>query len=327
MTHRWRELLFRPPSLDDVITVLRAWRWWVLMGVLGALLGAVAFWVVPSPYRARAEVVVDYNLEQAVPAGTDRQLFYFLGRENKKLRDLAFSDAVFQRMAEKLGRPVDPAWRTGMLLLREEKDGAWHFWAEAESPQEAQALAAVWAEAFVEVTREKVSVARRIQSLWAGIYALRDQLAALDNGCAIAAAALEVLPQWAEPQTPWEAWRVEEVLAWLDQSGMPLPLTTDGTLGPEAIQAAQAVAQDRLVQCKAVKPQLEQQEQALQEQLDALIPQSGGLSPRTEVVLSQTQSLPVQRVASRTAFILTGALMGVLVAFLLGLFWGGRYHA
>ncbi len=327
MTHRWRELLFRPPSLEDLIGVLRAWRWWVLMGLLGALLGAVAFWVTPSPYRARAEVVVDYNLEEAVPAGTDRQLFYFLGRENKKLRDLAFSDAVLGQMAQTLGEPVDPAWRTGVLLLREEKDGAWHFWAEASTPARAQALAAAWAQAFVQVAQEKISVARRIQSLWEGIFALRKQQAALENGCAVAAQALEVLPQWQPPTTPWEAWRLEEVLAWLDQSGLPLPLTTEGTLGPDAIQTAEAVARDRLAQCEQVKPQLIQQEQRLQTQLDALMPQSGGLSPRTEVVLSQTQNLPVQRVASRTAFILAGALLGVLVAFLLGLFWGGQRDA
>lgn len=161
----WWQRLFRPPTLGDVVAALLAWRWWLLLGGLGAVLGGLAYQVWPPAYRARAEVIVDYNLEEAFPEGTDRELFYFLSRENKKLRPLAWSDAVLERVAAALKRPVDPAWREGVLLLREERDGAWHFWAEGGTPEEARRLAAAWAQAFVEVAREKIGVARRIQAL------------------------------------------------------------------------------------------------------------------------------------------------------------------
>ena len=59
--------LFSPPSLDDLIRVLKAWRFWVLGALTGALLGAALFYIAPPPYRARATVNVDFNLEEAWP--------------------------------------------------------------------------------------------------------------------------------------------------------------------------------------------------------------------------------------------------------------------
>lgn len=164
---RGRARWFRPPALGDVVGALLAWRWWLLLGLVGAGLGGLIYALWPPPYRARAEIIVDYNLEEALPQGTDRELFYFLSRENKKLRPLAWSDAVLTRTAATLGQSVDPRWRQGVLLLREEHDGAWHFWAQAATEEQARRLASAWAQAFLEVAREKIGVARRIQALQA----------------------------------------------------------------------------------------------------------------------------------------------------------------
>ncbi|MDP2776372.1 MAG: hypothetical protein Q8O48_01910, partial [Anaerolineales bacterium] len=59
--------LFTPPSLDDIIRLLKAWRFWVLGAMLGALIGAAVYFIATPPYRARATVNVDFNLEQAWP--------------------------------------------------------------------------------------------------------------------------------------------------------------------------------------------------------------------------------------------------------------------
>jgi len=85
--------LFSPPSLDDLIRLLKAWRFWVLGALTGALLGAATFYIAPPPYRARATVNVDFNLEEAWPDETDRQQFYYLEREARKLEEIAWSDA------------------------------------------------------------------------------------------------------------------------------------------------------------------------------------------------------------------------------------------
>ncbi len=57
---------------------------------------ASLYLLMPPPYRARATVNVDFNLEQAWPQETDRQQFYYLERETRKLEEIAWSDAVMQ---------------------------------------------------------------------------------------------------------------------------------------------------------------------------------------------------------------------------------------
>ncbi len=52
--------LLTPPSLDDLIRVLKAWRFWVLGAFFGAMIGAIIYYVVPPPSRARATVNVDF---------------------------------------------------------------------------------------------------------------------------------------------------------------------------------------------------------------------------------------------------------------------------
>src|SRR5215211_6018734 len=92
--------LFSPPSLDDLIRLLKAWKFWVLGAMVGALIGALIYFIVPPIYRARATVNVDFNLEQAWPQETDRQQFYFLERETRKLEEVAWSDEVIEMIVE-----------------------------------------------------------------------------------------------------------------------------------------------------------------------------------------------------------------------------------
>ena len=61
---------------------------------LAALIGAAIYYLALPPYRARASVNVDFHLEQAWPQDTDREQFYYLERETRKLEEIAWSDAV-----------------------------------------------------------------------------------------------------------------------------------------------------------------------------------------------------------------------------------------
>lgn len=141
-------LLFSPPSLDDLIRLLRAWRLWVLGAIAGALVGAAAYAVAPPPYRARATVNVDFNLEQALPLETDRQHFYYLEREARKLTEVAWSDEVLAQ----LDYPLDEL-RGGKLHLSQPAEAGWHFYADDRDPQTAERLASAWANAFAEKAR------------------------------------------------------------------------------------------------------------------------------------------------------------------------------
>lgn len=153
-----KKLLFAPPSIDDLIGLLQAWRFWVLSGLVGAVLGVAVYLVFPPDFRARATVVVDFNMEEAWPVESDRELFYYLEREARKLEEVAWSDAALAKVAQ-TGNVTVVELRDGMLELSEPADGGWHFYATDTSAARAEQMASVWAETFVEEVRDGIETA------------------------------------------------------------------------------------------------------------------------------------------------------------------------
>lgn len=144
-------LIFTPPSLDDLIRLLKAWRFWVFGALIGAVLGAVVYFIFPPDYRANATVNVDFNFEEAFPENTDRQDFYYLEREARKMVELAWSDDVLGQ----LNAPVEEL-RSGKLNLSQPAEAGWHFYADDKDPQQAEALASAWANAFAEKAQAEI---------------------------------------------------------------------------------------------------------------------------------------------------------------------------
>ena len=140
--------LFSPPSIDDLIRLFKAWRFWSVGALIGALMGAAVFYLVPPPYQAHATVLVDFNLEQAWPQETDRQQFYYLERETRKLEEIAWSDSVMEAIAANNGNITSQELHDGRLSLSQPAEGGWHFYVEDENPQRAAAIASAWAQAF-----------------------------------------------------------------------------------------------------------------------------------------------------------------------------------
>jgi capsular polysaccharide biosynthesis protein len=149
-------LLLSPPSIDDLVRLLKAWRFWILGALTGAVLGAALFFIAPPPYRARATVNVDFNLEEAWPQETDRQQFYYLERETRKLEEIAWSDAVMQSVANATG--LDAATlRQKVLSLSQPAEAGWHFYADDHDPIRAESIASTWALAFTEQAQGKMA--------------------------------------------------------------------------------------------------------------------------------------------------------------------------
>ncbi|MDO9300050.1 MAG: hypothetical protein Q7T89_01645 [Anaerolineales bacterium] len=142
--------LLTSPSLDDLIRLLKAWRFWMLGTVFGAMLGAAIYFVVPPPFRAQATVNVDFNLEQAWPHAerTDRQDFYYLERESRKLEEIAWSDDVMGQLSSEFAIPVEDL-RGNKLQLSQPAEAGWYFYADDSDSQIAASLASSWAKAFV----------------------------------------------------------------------------------------------------------------------------------------------------------------------------------
>jgi capsular polysaccharide biosynthesis protein len=142
--------LFSSPSLDDLVRLLKAWRFWSVGALLGALLGAAIYYLAPPPYRAHATVLVDFNLEQAWPQETDRQQFYYLERETRKLEEIARSDMVIEMVVEANRDVTVQELRNGKLILSQPAEGGWHFYADDKDPERAAALASTWSRIFAE---------------------------------------------------------------------------------------------------------------------------------------------------------------------------------
>jgi capsular polysaccharide biosynthesis protein len=142
--------LFSPPSVDDIIRLLKAWRFWSVGALIGALLGAGLYYLAPPPYRAHATVLVDFNLEQAWPQETDRQQFYYLERETRKLVEIAWSDAVMDRVVEGTANSTAEELHNGKLSLSQPAEGGWNFYADDTDPGRAAALASTWSQVFVD---------------------------------------------------------------------------------------------------------------------------------------------------------------------------------
>ncbi len=156
--------LFSPPSLDDFARLLKAWRFWSVGVLIGGLIGAAVYYAAPPPYRARATVLVDFNLEQAWPQETDRQQFYYLERETRKLKEIAFSDAVMESIVERDPRNTIAELRDGRLSLSQPAEGGWHFHAEADDPQQAEELASAWAQSFAGQVSAQLAEAEGLNS-------------------------------------------------------------------------------------------------------------------------------------------------------------------
>ena len=166
--------LFTPPSIDDLIRLLKAWRFWSVGALVGALIGAAVYYIAPPPYRAHATVLVDFNLEQAWPEETDRQQFYYLERETRKLEEIARSDTVMELIAEANGDVTPQQLKNGKLMLSQPAEGGWHFYADDPDPDRAAALASSWSQSFVEQVRLQTGIAEGPNSF---IEATRTQVA------------------------------------------------------------------------------------------------------------------------------------------------------
>ena len=148
--------LLASPSTDDLARLLKAWRFWLLGAIVGALLGGSVYHVAPPPYRARATISVDFHLELAWPQNSDREQFYYLEREARKLREIAFSDAVLHPVALQAGDVTVEQMRAGKLQLSQPGHGGWHFFADDIDPGTAAALAAAWGSAFADQVQQQV---------------------------------------------------------------------------------------------------------------------------------------------------------------------------
>ncbi len=149
-------------SHDSLMRVLQSWRLWVIGAIVGALLATGIYSLFPPPYRARAVVVVDQNIEQAWNLKPD-QAFYFLGRETRKLEELAWSDETLQLLADQVGDTRISDLRHGKLYLSQPSDGGWDFYADDKDAARAELLASTWAKVFYQQVYDHIEISAELE--------------------------------------------------------------------------------------------------------------------------------------------------------------------
>jgi capsular polysaccharide biosynthesis protein len=156
-------LLLSSPSLDDLIRLLKAWRFWSLGALIGGLIGAAVFYVAPPPYRAHAVALVDFNLEQAWPQETDRQQFYYLERETRKLEEVVYSDIVLGGVVS-LTPGMTRDELLGKISLSQPAEGGWNFYVDDTNPQRAASIATAWVTEFANQARSQIAGAKGLNA-------------------------------------------------------------------------------------------------------------------------------------------------------------------
>ncbi len=196
-----KKWLLSPPSLDDFLRLLRAWKFWLLGSVLGALIGAAIFYLFPPMYRAQATVIVDFNIEESWTYGDDRGVYYYLEREARKLVELAWADETVSAAGEAFPDLTVADLRGERLHLSQPEDGGWHFYADDPDPARAEEMVAVWVESFTEQAREGAVNATALKAIMTALENgdtaladVEDDLARLEAGSLGISSYVEVSP-------------------------------------------------------------------------------------------------------------------------------------
>ena len=111
------ESLLIVDSPGHLVRVLQSWRLWVVGALVGALLGWGVYAFFPPPYRSRAVVVVDYNIEDLWISRLNIQYSFYYLRETRKLDAVAFSDEVLGRVVERVDNVTIQDLREEKLML------------------------------------------------------------------------------------------------------------------------------------------------------------------------------------------------------------------
>jgi hypothetical protein len=173
-----KKRILSAPNSENFTDALSAWRLLLVAALIGGLIGAAIYQLWVPPFRAMSKVVVDQNLEQALPEAPDREVFYFLERETQKLEELAWSDTVLEQVTIQVEGIKLSGLRGGLLQLSQPGDGGWRFYGVNSSPEKAKQLAKSWANIFTEEVQKAVNSANELIAVKKELTGLTDNLSA-----------------------------------------------------------------------------------------------------------------------------------------------------
>lgn len=311
--------------------IYRRWPLLMLGIVVGALLAYGLGTVFPTPYRAEAVLLIDFNPELARPFSDMRQRFVFLDFQRRPLEAMAFSDSVLDAVVNSL---IDSGIFEGdvgredlrqHLSLPHPWEGEWHFLAAYQDSEIAAHVANAWAGAFVdrvEVARQRAQ-SREVQLVF--FQELSRRLAREQGRCTNAAAAEALLDDLALElrERPEDGqgellvtWRLLDIAAWagvweLDVLPLSQAVSVRGQMA--YLTALQGMLAESVRQCPLVLEEIAQKLEGAAAE-PGVVSGGQGLSPYLEIVQVREALPPRKRTVPQGTWAFVGGLLGLLTS-------------
>jgi capsular polysaccharide biosynthesis protein len=272
-------------------------RWYLLVGVglVGALLASFVVILAPKRYQAQAVVMVDQQVELAVPPLSPVDDTLYISRETVRLEELSYADSLWERVYTLIEVSDFEAETTSIDALQElvsaphYQDGAWYFTVEHSDPAFAAVLANAWAESFTDTVQGWIETAQEERSLQAQLEQISDlQASSVDECVQIEWTAMRVAELHqsvlAQPGIPQD--QIDQTVSRIRQlaySASLAPLASPSTISlEEAIRYSQSVfaaLEEEVLACRGRLDALQAVDEDLVEQLTTISVSSYGVSP------------------------------------------------
>ena len=210
---------------DEWFNLLHRWYLVALAFMVGALLGWALAFIVPSPYRAEAELYIAYNGD-GIYRNPDDYKNWQLG----ELEIYIYSDEMLETALQEL-RQVDAYWNDidtagfrPALHTYWRNAGKWRLVVEWNDPLRAEQAALAWSEAVIRNSATAIDHGREAQILADRIRAFTTEEVSISAGSARLGSITTALNEWqtasaqagtAQPLAVLERWRLQSLAAGL----------------------------------------------------------------------------------------------------------------
>ncbi|MCS6907716.1 MAG: hypothetical protein RML93_07535 [Anaerolineales bacterium] len=244
----------------EVFLLAHRWYLWLALFLLGCGVGWLMAGLLPTPYRAEADLGVFYQSD-AIFRNVDDYKNWEMGQ----LQALILSDQLLTLVRQRLSEQ-DPFWQTQTpadlrqrLHVYWRNAGVWHLVAEDRQPQRAEQLVRAWKAVILEEMARIAQLTHQLKQIHAELQALGQAKVATEQRLVELQAMATLLQNWQpwkdanlaqEPIPPLQRWRLLELALRLDEhpqsetslaASMPPPAAAATQYQPWAERALAAI--------------------------------------------------------------------------------------
>jgi hypothetical protein len=325
---------------DEIYNSLHRWPSMVVFFALGCILGWVFSLLLPSTYRATAQIYVGLNpyraysdsrwLALAKPKYSN--IDDYKNWQMSELESAIYLNEILQETLEKL-REDDPYWQQveiqelRIILGAEWRSaGTWSLVAEASSPERAEQAVRAWSEIALIRVQDAVLSAQRTAMIDEELQSVIEELLQVRTRKETLKTSQDALKEWVdfvqgpaknEPLDPIERWKVESIAAGAAQFTPGwmalLDEQPDENAPPEAyiewIDQISTAIDNELSLLEPRSKRLNAERSLLESQYSQVSKSSLGLSPN--LVIEGLQNIPPKRLKPTGNLVLIGGIIGL----------------